>query len=84
MADQSLRDCFSKKVRAKVSISPPILTFARMDEGRRVAKRHGMPFLRYAPRFLEGHNERAIEVADVNTITVRVEVLPVSVHGTGT
>ncbi|MAJ97571.1 MAG: hypothetical protein CMI56_03080 [Parcubacteria group bacterium] len=56
--DQSLRDW--KKVRAKVNTSPPIFTFARNGKSERVAKRHGMPFLRRAPRFFQSQSKRAV------------------------
>ena len=36
-----------------VQKTPPIFTFARNGRSERVAKRHGMPFLRYAPRFFQ-------------------------------
>jgi len=43
--------------------TPPIFTFARNGRSERVAKRHGMPFLRYAPRFLESYGKRAVAQA---------------------
>ena len=60
-----------------VQKTPPILTFARMDEGRRVTKRHAMPFLRYAPRFFQRHDERAVahEVVRLSKAQSKIEVL---------
>ena len=44
----------------RILSSPPIFTFARNGGSERVASRHGMPFLRYAPRFFQGHRKRAV------------------------
>ena len=43
-----------------VQKTPPIFTFARNGRSERVAKRHTMPFLRYAPRFFQGQRKRAV------------------------
>lgn len=63
--------------RVRIPPPPPILTFARMDDGRRVAKRHGMPFLRYAPRFFQRHDERAVahEVVRLSKTQNKTKVL---------
>ena len=68
---------FVKKCSNFVQKTPPILTFARMDEGRRVTKRHAMPFLRYAPRFFQRHDERAVahEVVRLSKAQSKIEVL---------
>ena len=62
-----LRDCFSKKVRAKRTISPPIFTFARNGRMWGVALRRQVPFLRYAPRFFQGNGKRALAHEVVRT-----------------
>ena len=49
-----------------------------MDEGRRVAKRHDMPFARYAPRFFQLARERALGDVEVRLSKAqrKTEVLP--------
>ena len=48
-----------------VQETPPIYTFARNGRMWSVAKRHGMPRTRYAPRFFQAHGERALGDVEV-------------------
>jgi hypothetical protein len=60
-----------------VQKTPPIFTFARNGRSECVALRHGMPFLRYAPRFFQGHDERAVahEVVRLSKAQSKTKVL---------
>jgi len=55
-----------------VQKTPPIFTSTRNGGSERVAKRHGMPFLRYAPRFFQGHRKRAVAQERVRTTNLFV------------
>ncbi len=49
-----------KASRVRIPPPPPIFTFARNGRSERIAARHGMPFLRYAPRFFQSQRKRAV------------------------
>jgi len=60
-----------------VQETPPIFTFARNGRSERVAKRHGMPFVRYAPRFFQRQSQRAVahEVVRLSKAQSKTKVL---------
>jgi len=61
-----------------VQKTPPIFTSARNGGKWSVAKRHGMPFLRYAPRFFQDEGKRAVaqEWVRLSKAQSKTEVLP--------
>ena len=48
-----------------VQETPPVITFARNGRMWNYAPRHGMPRTRYAPRFFQGNEQRALGDVEV-------------------